>query len=840
MSEEIRYNLIDIITKSSGYDIALMTTFNFEVDYFERAILNPLYERDVKKISVFVDSGELAQAIAETESTKLGKQYMVNPVRMNGSFHPKVFLLLGKDRAKLIVGSANLKTSGLAINNEVFNYVEYSAKEPKYLDVISAAIDFFVRINDLSYGLDNELFGEVKRLPYYRKARSNGEKNLVSSIDEPILKQVREIISGDVESISIAVPYYDNTLEALKAIRSVFPGAQTHLYVQNYKSTFPAEYDTKNGVADKVIVFNGFADGQDNNKNNFYHGKVFVFKTNDRAYALYGSSNCTGAALTKAYADGGNVECDFLDVGGKEDFDYFFSNMEHEVELPLKSEPLIYTNTSDSSFYYKYGEYGTDGSLTLHVGFKKVQPAVFYYGDLPLPYIVSDKEIIVTIEEASGTIPNIFTIQVEYEGMKEDLRCWTYQPDLIKINRIRQKERIAVESFEYASDDDKYRLDRINYYNAETMCLQDLLERKKKMAQMRQIKNEQEDNDSDEEYILDITVSEDYYKEYRTFETVSSIRDVYYKNLTSGLLRIFDFGERVVNKNTKPKSEAKPSRTGETISADKSFARFVSSKIKGLNNVNFIKEIELKHYYGIVLVTLEVFSKYFDEGMFDLFYIYKTRTDLLINTLTKSPQNDDELGNQILKDSMKVFIDNYLISRSIKDMEERAEYDSINKRLLVAINTDYDIRTSYKDILKEIIEADSEETFLVGNDLINYAENLFGYKNRALLTEYISERYNVATLEYGERAITVFALTEAMSKELNPDMSVVREVGNYSRNVEYIEALRIVIRPTKVAETDSKIKEIEHVINFKFKTLKSDTTYANGNKLEGKPEYVNV
>ena len=35
--------ILDEISNSKGYSIALLTTFNFEISYFERTILNSLY-----------------------------------------------------------------------------------------------------------------------------------------------------------------------------------------------------------------------------------------------------------------------------------------------------------------------------------------------------------------------------------------------------------------------------------------------------------------------------------------------------------------------------------------------------------------------------------------------------------------------------------------------------------------------------------------------------------------------------------------------------------------------------------------------------------------------------
>ena len=104
--------ILDVFSESKNYDIALMTTFNFDISFFENKILNHLYENDVKKVSLFVDSYELNKALSEIDYTSIGKKYIVNPIEMKEAFHPKLILLLGQASAKLVVASANITVSG--------------------------------------------------------------------------------------------------------------------------------------------------------------------------------------------------------------------------------------------------------------------------------------------------------------------------------------------------------------------------------------------------------------------------------------------------------------------------------------------------------------------------------------------------------------------------------------------------------------------------------------------------------------------------------------------------------------------------------------------------------
>ena len=161
MKRIMKKSILEILDHSKGYDMALFSTFNFEIEFFERAILSRLIKNNIRQISVFVDAKELAKALSAVESCTLGQHYAVNPVIMHGSYHPKVILLLGDRKARLFVSSANLKTSGYLINNEIFNYIDYDPEHPEYRDVIVAAIQFFMNSYEFTPNLDDALLNNL-------------------------------------------------------------------------------------------------------------------------------------------------------------------------------------------------------------------------------------------------------------------------------------------------------------------------------------------------------------------------------------------------------------------------------------------------------------------------------------------------------------------------------------------------------------------------------------------------------------------------------------------------------------------------------------------------------
>lgn len=74
-----------------------------------------------------------------------GKLYGVTDAlgaRAGGVFHPKVILQLGRKRGRLIVGSANLTSSGLAGNLELVSSIECDAEPSNERRLIAQAFTY--------------------------------------------------------------------------------------------------------------------------------------------------------------------------------------------------------------------------------------------------------------------------------------------------------------------------------------------------------------------------------------------------------------------------------------------------------------------------------------------------------------------------------------------------------------------------------------------------------------------------------------------------------------------------------------------------------------------------
>lgn len=349
-------NILDECCKNK-FDIALMTTFNFEINFFERIMLKKLLNKSgLRYISIYVDKKQMDKSLDMGQPRFLGNQYLVNTISTNKSFHPKIILLLSKKKAKLFVGSCNLTKNGIFKNNEIFNTYEFVKEDETRtnLDIIQQAFEILKHIRDVSNDFDKDIWKKCEEYEYlFEETGKNDETYLIDNYKQSILEQVKDIIDENIESIDVAVPYYEKEIDVIDIIRDRLNTKNINLYIQNEKSTFPFDFNKKNKIIDEsnMYIFKKFSSKKERS---FYHGKVYRFNTNNKSYILYGSANCTKPALALSFVHNGNFECDILEKGEKDEFNYFFEDLEREDEIQeYKSDNRPDSDSKSSDFIFE-------------------------------------------------------------------------------------------------------------------------------------------------------------------------------------------------------------------------------------------------------------------------------------------------------------------------------------------------------------------------------------------------------------------------------------------------------------------------------------------------------
>jgi HKD family nuclease len=852
--EDKKYSILDELAKSNGYEIALMTTFNFEIGFFERAVLNRLYTCDVKKVSLFVDSKELNKALKDISVCYLGKRYMVTPVEMQGSFHPKVILLLGKRKAKLFVGSANIKTSGYAINNEIFNFIEYSSEHTEYLDVINAAIDFFAAINETTIGIDSSIIKEAKSQIYYHKSESNGECFFFNNMEDSILSQANKLILEDINEVRIAVPYYDNGLAAFSALKNAYDKARIRLYLQDKKSTFPVALNDEKKLTEDIELFSGFENAGANCCDNFYHGKVFLFKGTSHDYIMYGSANCTQSALVKSYEQGGNVECDFFEIGTPGEFDYFFDGMKFISGKEPECSIMVHESEDTGNFFFRYGKLNSD--VELHIGYSnKKENLKIKLQDFELKYQYMDKDIVVILpEEYRTAITDVFDICFVYDGFSEAVRCWYFNSAEIENYRAKQSDKGSLDSFDIDANGDKFVEDRINLLKAELTSSPEFLEYKKNVAIDNQIKQELEGDDlesQDEDFIVDVPITDEYRSSYRQYNLVAKIRRQFVRQFLLGDSSVFkSHSEEGTSTSTKGSSDS--DTTGErkarqATTAEKRFERFVKGKVKGMLNDKYVEIIEPEHYLGIIAVVLDIFDKYNNaELVKDIFtteYVIDTRLQFFSKIAGKDLSSENEIVDfqeSIIAKCFAVIIDNHMIVADYQDREVARKIESDNRALLLQLEKKYVLRAIYPEFIKKAITQGESSVCTLGKDkACQYIEALYDYKNLDMLARFIQSKYENATIELKGKYLHINATTQDMREHHRPLLDVLREIGKYSRNVFPVDSVSINIQNVAPnPENKNIIVHIKHYISMSYHNWRATETRLDGSKYDSKSQFI--
>jgi hypothetical protein len=297
----------------SGWHSSIMTTYSVDAAFYDGSIEYRLRTYGCENNILMADAVMLKRALAATPETfkNAGQRYVIVPVQVSGCFHPKVNLRFGTDRARLIVGSANLTAAGWGRNQEVVTAIDWSQRtdDPtvtatgplikKAYDYLTSwlaavpgdAVDFKLQLHrrdsvwlngmqanvapiELADGSAIDLFCE----------RGDGAPSM--------LAQLAALTAGQrTKRLIVISPYWDIDLSALREIIGMLHECPTIIALNLLENEFPV--DALNDEDD--IHFSSIHAGEDVQR--FLHAKIVLIETDSADHLLFGSSNCSQAAL---------------------------------------------------------------------------------------------------------------------------------------------------------------------------------------------------------------------------------------------------------------------------------------------------------------------------------------------------------------------------------------------------------------------------------------------------------------------------------------------------------------------------------------------------------------
>jgi hypothetical protein len=306
-----RHNILDLLgSDKRKYHSCIITCYSFDFIFFEQRVLPKLRQAGITNINIYVDASQFEKQInsfigSEMLDYKAG--YSITPIKINGAFHPKVLLAVGKTKGFLAVGSGNLTSSGLSSNEEIWGsfFITETDKttEPffkeiaKYLKKLESFV-FGTNLLKLNWIKENSnWFADVLENDNNTKiivTKDEVFQMLFTYQEQSIYKSLIDKLPKKPKSIKILSPYY-NTNGAFidKIIQDIQP-QEIHCIVDPLYGSIPHKYENKNKI--EFSDWNNLKRSEKRSKNRL-HAKAIQFEYETETYFLFGSSNATNEAF---------------------------------------------------------------------------------------------------------------------------------------------------------------------------------------------------------------------------------------------------------------------------------------------------------------------------------------------------------------------------------------------------------------------------------------------------------------------------------------------------------------------------------------------------------------
>lgn len=358
MNKPEQQDLLKFIQEGK-YQNAFICTYSFEIDFFENYCLDKFQSlNNTANINVLVDYKIYNKILDNYKLPELANtRYLLLPVKLSGAFHTKLFLFTNKNKAKLIIGSANFTEAGLTSNAELvscFEFEEKKKEESKHIFIQAYKI-----LVSLSEKLDNNILRSnlselLHDLPWLNATENIIETNNIRLIDntkESLINQIAECKKTEVKEIYVTSRFFDSKPDnLLKKIREKFNTANISIYTQNKTTTLNSTWLNHDFFKeDKLKIF--LCQYLSENALQTLHAKAYAIEYIDGTYTFaFGSANFSTPALIKTWINGNLETLLLFENIPKKDFNpnFLFDVQGTKVKITKPSELITAVNNEDN------------------------------------------------------------------------------------------------------------------------------------------------------------------------------------------------------------------------------------------------------------------------------------------------------------------------------------------------------------------------------------------------------------------------------------------------------------------------------------------------------------
>ncbi|HAA70687.1 MAG TPA: hypothetical protein DCE55_16235 [Planctomycetaceae bacterium] len=385
-----------------GFHTSIVTSFGIDFDAYESIAVSRLRASGSHNNILVVDQGMLTHALSGASSAPryAGRQYLVSGASAAGVFHPKLTLQLGRKQGRVIISSANATASGLAGNLELAGIIECDQEESPEQRLVAAAWRYVERFLDRTlHSLNQQMSWMERRTPWLRRldpaeglielSDNTSAEFLATTSDIGILDRfVARVATEAIERLIVISPYWDDDLTALRELHAGLRPQKTLVLIDKDRALFPNE--DISGLENLQLVDIGpVAAGR------FVHAKLVLAESSKFDHALFGSPNCTVAALGRSNFRGLNEEtCLYRRVAP--------GAIRQALDLNQMIEDAAFTDTSSLPPYDSADTIpltdlaeSSPGSFEFVFGHLRWQPSsVFASTDAELELLAADQSVL--------------------------------------------------------------------------------------------------------------------------------------------------------------------------------------------------------------------------------------------------------------------------------------------------------------------------------------------------------------------------------------------------------------------------------------------------------------
>jgi hypothetical protein len=319
------------LLKSEPVSFAALSTFTFDVDYFETRVLRTKALAKARQIVVFMDAGQWRRLPQRNPTARLlNRRYLVVPVRPSkGVFHPKLHLLLREKDGQLICGSNNLTRRGCSNNLELLNSLplDFEAGPESDLALVQKACRFFQRACDDGKSgaatIARKWLDDLRHTLPWLEAELSKEASEKAELLHTYNGSLWDVVQRSVGSIPpkrllIVSPFFDRDAELLHRACSTWPKCEIKIVAQQKTTQLPRE--AIKPLARRVSLHEIRVESR------YLHAKLLAWQNTKGVGCIAGSANFTTAAF-----DSRNVETCLLLTDAGEDVEKLF-----DKQLPTR------------------------------------------------------------------------------------------------------------------------------------------------------------------------------------------------------------------------------------------------------------------------------------------------------------------------------------------------------------------------------------------------------------------------------------------------------------------------------------------------------------------------